>query len=195
MELHKLAGKVDPSELGYIEEGTPEMVQEILDAIEDQEVRGADDDERYHEMVDGLVDLYNSDLLEWVGASTINAAFVEEAVEEGIADTSNFYRMLQAGQYKQYSDVAGQVFEKLEELQEERGILVEAHYDDDGTPVSGTQFEVALDETFYGHEIEEVGKGRFRVTGLDADDMEELSSTTFEDEDEYEFTVEEVEED
>lgn len=115
MEIWELAKETTASEIGTVESATDQdQVREILDAIYDQEASEAGEVE-----VDSLVDVYNADLLDWVGSNLVHASFVEEAIYSGLADTTSFYKMLMAGQYEQYQLIAYEVFEWLQEQLEE----------------------------------------------------------------------------
>lgn len=64
------------------------------------------------EIADSHVDIYNADLFEWAKR---NYEYVEEAVSEGLVDTSNFDvpRALQAGQYLQ---IEQDIYEHLDDV-------------------------------------------------------------------------------
>lgn len=65
-----------------------------------------------HELIDSNIDIYYYDLRKW---AVDNWKYVEDAVSQGLVDTSNFdyHSAIQAGQYLQLQE---QVNEALKEL-------------------------------------------------------------------------------
>ncbi len=118
MEIYELAEKLSAQEIGETPSASSEaQVEEILSSISDQQCSDSGSLE-----VDSLVDVYYSSLLDWVSDDEHHVEFVEDAVSEGLVDTSDFdfYAAVQAGQHQQYRQVAQEVFEWLEEELAER---------------------------------------------------------------------------
>lgn len=90
-----------------------EMIQEALQAIADSD-EDADLSDVMHEIE---ADFRNADLLAWVSSSLSRAGYVNEAVEQGYADVSNFdlFRTLQAGQIMEKNEVFASIQNSLEE--------------------------------------------------------------------------------
>ena len=78
-----------------------------------------DYDGSLHELVDGMIDIYNHDLRKW---SVDNYTYVEDAISEGLADGTDFHKSIQAGQYLYYSEIMNQ---ELSEIVEEFNELLE----------------------------------------------------------------------
>ena len=74
-----------------------------------------DDDGKLHEFIDGQIDLYTADLWKW---SADNYTYINEAINEGLVDTSNFDMIsaIQAGQYVYYRDL---VYTSLQTVRDE----------------------------------------------------------------------------
>lgn len=49
-----------------------------------------------------MIDIYYRDLREW---AVDNWQWVEQAIDNGITDTSDFHKMIQAGQYSSISSI------------------------------------------------------------------------------------------
>ena len=70
-----------------------------------------------HELIDGMIDIYHHDLRVW---AVENYGYVEQAIEEGLADGTDYHASIQAGQYLAYSEDAWEAIEEVyEELTEE----------------------------------------------------------------------------
>lgn len=68
---------------------------------------------------DAKVDLYNYDLLKWVADDLGNAQYVDDAIDEGLANPEGgLFGMLTAGQYKFHSDNFYELLEEYRELLE-----------------------------------------------------------------------------
>lgn len=65
----------------------------------EQLAESGDDEVCGMEFADQQVDVYNRDLLNWVGSHLERAAFVEEAISDGLCDGADFYKSLACGQY------------------------------------------------------------------------------------------------
>jgi hypothetical protein len=186
--IHELAAEVDASEINSRSRDfhEPEAVQEVLDSIENYEIKSDQDDELF-EMCDSLVDVYNSDLLEWV-AKYDHDGYVQDAISQGLADGTDFYRSIMAGQFEWYREIAqaclDALTELLEELEDERleaGVLLSSYYTKDGEPVEESVFSLAWDEVVSTvmAEFDVTGLGYYKATGLDQDEVDELISTVF----------------
>lgn len=84
-----------------------------VEELNDYDVRDTLDYEgSLHELIDGKIDIYNYDLRQW---AVDNYEYVEQAVDEGLVDTSDFdfHGAIQAGQYVYYQE---QMSEELERL-------------------------------------------------------------------------------
>ena len=70
-----------------------------------------DYDGTLHEIIDGMIDIYNYDLRLW---AVDNWDKVEEALEEGLCDgVSDYHRLIMAGQYVHYREQAQEAIEEL----------------------------------------------------------------------------------
>lgn len=103
---------------------------EILEMVTDKEVDMTDINNDYelydaldydgsiHEMIDKNIDIYYHDLRQW---AVDNYDYVEDAVNEGLVDTSDFdyHKAIQWGQYVYLREVANDALtEAFNELQE-----------------------------------------------------------------------------
>jgi len=86
----------------------------ILDAISGYD--NDDLDEIRPEIVDGLVDVYTSDLTAWLHSSNYNVYYMTEAQEEYGAQEDGF-KLLQMAQYKAIDEIYGYVQNYLEGLE------------------------------------------------------------------------------
>ncbi len=80
----------------------------IADSVED------DLDELGHDFADDA-DIYNADLLAWVGSHNSRAEYVDEAVDS-FGPARNFYHGLQMGQYIERLEVYAAVLQGLREV-------------------------------------------------------------------------------
>ena len=190
--ISELAGEVEASEVSIATTSRTADIHYMLEGINDYEIN-SDQDDNLFELCDSLVDVYTTDLHRWVGEAD-HGTYVSQAVEEGIADTSDFERMLMAGQFEWYRAIAADVIEWLETELEERfddGVYVEAYYlDEDGNRTDeGVSADVMVDDVLISGEIEEHEVvGLFLVTGIDPDDAEYIFDTHTDD-DGREFKV------
>lgn len=85
-------------------------VHELYDALEY--------DGSIHEIVDGMIDIYNYDLRQW---AVDNYNYVDEAREEGlVGEDSDFHQQIQSGQYVYYREQANEALQEVfDELKEE----------------------------------------------------------------------------
>lgn len=85
----------------------------ILDAIGQYDIETPDDlDNNRSEIVDGLVDVYTSDLTAWLNSSNFNVYYMTEAQEEFGAETDGF-KILSMAQYKAIDEIFSEVAELL----------------------------------------------------------------------------------
>lgn len=84
-------------------------INEIDDSYELREE--LDYDGSLHELIDGMIDIYNYDLRKW---SVDNYEYVEQAIDEGLCEgTSDFHKLIQCGQYVYYTEQANEALEEL----------------------------------------------------------------------------------
>jgi len=67
--------------------------------------------DRLHELADGLVDVYNQDLLNWVESSH-EVRYINDAVDEYGMDANNFdfYDLIKMGQYQYYYELVNELY-------------------------------------------------------------------------------------
>ena len=95
-----------------------ECIHDAFGRIADSTADTADElDELGHEFADDA-DIYNADLLAWVGSSTLRGAFVDEATRE-YGEPRDFYHGLQMGQYAERAEVYAAVLQGLREVDTE----------------------------------------------------------------------------
>jgi len=89
--------------------------QSILQSITDYDIESDDDllDNR-GEIVDGLVDVYTSDLTEWLNDSNYNVYYIEEAQKEYGPEDDGF-KLLSMAQYKAIDEIFDYVYSLLTE--------------------------------------------------------------------------------
>ena len=82
----------------------------LLESIEDfGEIEDYEDVR--HEIVDGLVDPYTSNLTKWLNDSNLNVHYLTEAMEEGAEDG---FQLLMVAQYKAIDEIYSSVVSLLE---------------------------------------------------------------------------------
>lgn len=71
-----------------------------------------DYDGSLHEIIDSNIDIYYYDLRKW---AVDNYNYVEDAVDEGLVDTSNFdfHKAIQSGQYVQLREEMSEIVEAI----------------------------------------------------------------------------------
>jgi hypothetical protein len=112
--IHEAHGDMLPDDWKYehvyhIASRIADMENETADAIRDNE----------HEICDSLVDVYNSNLLAWVGSNLTRAAFVDEAISEmGWPKDGGLFTALQWGQYEELRGIYSSLVNSLEKLSE-----------------------------------------------------------------------------
>lgn len=87
---------------------------EILEAIRDYECENIDCIEEHRsEMIDGIVDIYTSDLTEWLNSSNWNVGYIEEAQREyGMIEDG--FKLLATAQYMAIDEIFSEVVKLLE---------------------------------------------------------------------------------
>lgn len=85
----------------------------IVDALES--IRCSDVDDDLMEEVDNdlEVDIYNHDLLKWVGSNINRSAYVDDVLADGHA--SEFFQLLREAQFRERREVLGFVIQGLRE--------------------------------------------------------------------------------
>jgi hypothetical protein len=66
------------------------------------------------EIADNLVDVYNMDLIRWLGLNLNNASLVDEAVSEGFADGKDVIASIRSGQYLAIERIAMSLISEIE---------------------------------------------------------------------------------
>lgn len=85
----------------------------VLDAFAGYTIEDADGlDDNRAEIVDGLVDVYTSDLTAWLNSHNANVYYLTEAQEEYGAIEDGF-KLLMLAQYKAIDEIAGEVIAYL----------------------------------------------------------------------------------
>ena len=95
---------------------------EFLEAVEYADTVSELED-RLNELADQQVDIYNSDLIDWLRKEddaiwTIEEALSEFGTPEGSDGKADFYAIIRQGQYKFYSDIFYQMLDEYRELLE-----------------------------------------------------------------------------
>ena len=91
----------------------------ILDALGQYTIENTEDlEEQRAEIVDGLVDVYTSDLTGWLNADNRNVYYMTEAQEEYGAQQDGF-KLLAMAQYKAIDEIYGEVASYLAAASEE----------------------------------------------------------------------------
>ena len=91
----------------------------ILDALSGYTIEDMDDvEENRAEIVDGLVDVYTSDLTAWLNSHNANVYYLTQAQEEYGAQEDGFKLLIMA-QYAAIDDIASEVISYLQAQVEE----------------------------------------------------------------------------
>lgn len=95
---------------------------EFLEAVEEADTI-SDLEESISELADQQVDIYNSDLLDWLRKEddaiwTIEEALSEYGTPQGSDGNADFFAIIRQGQYKFYSDIFYQMLDEYRELLE-----------------------------------------------------------------------------
>jgi hypothetical protein len=81
-----------------------------------EEIDEDTDEDSLSEIVDGLVDVYNSDRVRWLAGNLNRASYVDEAVESfGVSDSPDVYNMIGMGQYVCIDQMAHIIFTAIKE--------------------------------------------------------------------------------
>ena len=111
-ELHELVreahGKDLPDDYKY------EFTERAIDDIADSE----DPEEEASERIDAAVDVYNHDLLEWLGSTNTRHGYVDEAVEE-MGHGEGVMKEIMMGQYREREEVYQLVLQGLKNILED----------------------------------------------------------------------------
>lgn len=127
--------------------------------------------DEFHEIADGLVDVYNDRLSAWLASNLTRAEYVNDAVSSGLVDVSgdfDLYRALMAGQYEEINETIQSLVSEIESLADD----VEPYaagfnmcgYMPDSEPVTFPDFESAreyITEEIESREIEERDRGNW----------------------------------
>ena len=93
--------------------------QSILSTLAGYTITDADGlEDNRAEIVDGLVDVYTSDLTAWLNSHNANVYYMTEAQEEYGAQTDGF-KLLMSAQYMAIDEIAGEVISYLQAQLEE----------------------------------------------------------------------------
>mgnify|MGYP000864312793 FL=1 len=102
--------RVDYSDVAAVKRDLIEMLDEkdlgwIVEHFKEAHELHSHFENEFHlyEYVDGMVDIYNYDLRMW---AVDQWEWVEDAVEEGLYEGSDYHKMIMAGQYQYYSHAA-----------------------------------------------------------------------------------------
>ena len=77
------------------------------------------DEDDLHELIDGLVDVYNSDRLKWLADDQSRTAYCDEALREFGGDSKDILEMIGYGQYLCISQMAHIIFQAIKDNVEE----------------------------------------------------------------------------
>jgi hypothetical protein len=96
-----------------------QAISRVLDEIADREIETADDirDESL-EIADGLTEIMNASLIEWLGSSLYRMGYVDEATEE-LGYPGSIAQAMQYGQLAEYREIIESVAQSLESRLEE----------------------------------------------------------------------------
>ena len=72
-------------------------------------------EENSHEIIDGLVSIYNYDLTSWLSSNNLRHHYCDEAVcNSFVVENSSIIERLQAGQYQEISELYYNIINELE---------------------------------------------------------------------------------
>lgn len=133
-------------------------------------------EERIHEIADGMVDVYNFNLLEWVSSNLSRAEWVNDAVHNGLVDVSgdfDLYRAIMAGQYEEIRETLVTLVEEIESLADDvepfsAGFNM-CGYMPDSEPVTFPDFESARE--YIAGEIEEIADDLYSLEIADDEEI------------------------
>ena len=88
--------------------------QSVLEALSGYTINSIDDlSENLPEIVDGLVDVYTSDLTAWLNSKNSNVYYLTEALQEWGGNDADGFRLLMLAQYKAIDEIASEVITYL----------------------------------------------------------------------------------
>jgi len=91
----------------------------ILEGLLDYDLVGHSIEDIDHEIIDGLVDIYNHDLLSWLSSNLLRASYCDDAQESGlVTEETQLYQRISAGQYLEISEIMNNIIVELENLEE-----------------------------------------------------------------------------
>ncbi|MBU8871358.1 MAG: hypothetical protein KOO60_10890 [Gemmatimonadales bacterium] len=89
------------------------FIHDALICIEEREELSPDDWSGYvHEAVDGMVDVYNANLTDWLGSHSLRPCYVDQGVGEA-GHSETVIQSLQVGQYTERMEVFYSVLNSL----------------------------------------------------------------------------------
>jgi len=100
MYQKKIAKKID----NLIKKEKDGDVLDMLDALKGFTLTDNDRlDEAMAEVADGMVDIYNIDLLKWIEKESADAIeYIEEILHEGLSEPIDFYKIIREAQFMFY---------------------------------------------------------------------------------------------
>jgi hypothetical protein len=94
------------------------MIAHVARELADREPENWDDESP--EAIDGLVSIYNHELLDWLASHGSRVDYADSAAEEGLVSASaGILQRARAGQYQEYCEVWAAIVEALRERAEE----------------------------------------------------------------------------
>lgn len=123
------------------------MISECADALVD--VDPSDWQDQDFEICDGLVDVYNSTLLDWLSSHGQRAAYIDEARDEGLlAEDADEMNRIMVGQFMEYREILGSLMAEFiddedEDDEDEDDEELEDEEDEDGDDDDAPQNPVA----------------------------------------------------
>jgi hypothetical protein len=96
------------------------MIVSILDKIKEYDAETVEDfEDTRHEIIDGLVDIYNQDRLNWLASNLCRSEYVDEAVSEfGWPEKEGIYQAIAYGQYREIEELFNNIMNYLSNTQE-----------------------------------------------------------------------------
>jgi len=95
-----------------------EAVDQIVEYLEYEEEPTKERlEDQVSEMADSMIDIYNGDLIDWLGHDN-NYMWVDDAISEFGADERGLIGLIQMGQYKMWSDLLYRIINGLSEPEE-----------------------------------------------------------------------------
>jgi hypothetical protein len=97
------------------------IISEAFSWLEDTTTEDPDELEDAHDFADSTTDVYNSQLLAWVGSHGARAGYVDDA-RDNLGEPRDFYHSLMMGQYTERVEVYAAVFAGLREAAETEAV-------------------------------------------------------------------------